>query len=149
VPFILSWSMMDAMSCGAVVLGSATPPVMEMIRDGENGLLADFFDGEGLAEKAVKVLRDPAAHRPLGRAAEEKIKLMYSIEAVIPQMLKMYESVVNRPVIAAPATTAAPTPPVEPIGDIILADSPRVVSAAPGAPTTPLVPSGVVGATNR
>jgi glycosyltransferase involved in cell wall biosynthesis len=151
VPFILSWSMMDAMSCGAVVLGSATPPVMEMIRDGENGLLADFFDAEGLADKAVRALKDPAAHRPLGRAAEEKVKLMYSIEAVIPQMLKMYESVVNRPVIAAPAGTAppSPAPPAEPIGDITLADSPRVVSAAPAVSTTPLVPSGVVGVTNR
>src|SRR5436190_3121513 len=44
VPFVLSWSMMDALSCGAVVLASATTPVREMIRDGENGLLADFFD---------------------------------------------------------------------------------------------------------
>ncbi|HZN65017.1 MAG TPA: glycosyltransferase [Tepidisphaeraceae bacterium] len=111
VPFILSWSLMDAMSCGAVVLGSATPPVVEMIRDGENGLLADFFDAEGLARKAVAVLRDPAEYRPLGRAAEEKVRLMYSTEAVIPQMLKMYESVVNRSVIAAPTSaTELPLP---------------------------------------
>jgi hypothetical protein len=100
--------MMNAMSCGAVVLGSATPPVMEMIRDGENGLLADFFDVEGLARKAVAVLNDPAAYRPLGRAAEEKIQLMYSTEAVVPQMLKLYESVVNRSIITAPEPTAAP-----------------------------------------
>jgi glycosyltransferase involved in cell wall biosynthesis len=96
VPFILSWSLMDAMSCGAVVLGSATAPVMEMIHDGQNGLLADFFDVEGLALKAVQVLRDPAAHRPLGRAAEQTIEEMYSVEAVAPQMLRMYEATINR-----------------------------------------------------
>ena len=42
----------------------------EMIRDGENGLLVDFFDVEALADKAVAVLNDPAAYRPLGRSAE-------------------------------------------------------------------------------
>ena len=107
VPFILSWSLMDAMSCGAVVLGSATAPVMEMIKDGHNGLLADFFDAEGLAAKAAQVLRDPAAHRPLGRAAEEKVKLMYSLEAVIPQMLKMYETVANQPAVTMPQDNGA------------------------------------------
>ena len=144
VPFILSWSLMDAMSCGAVVLGSATPPVMEVIRDGENGLLADFFDAEGLADKAVRALRDPAGHRPLGRAAEEKVKLMYSIEAVIPQMLKMYESVANRPPVGVPTATApasivptvaapavARAAPPAPFGDITIADSPQANAAAP------------------
>jgi glycosyltransferase involved in cell wall biosynthesis len=96
VPFVLSWSMMDALSCGAVVLGSSTPPVREMIRDGENGLLADFFDADEMAEKALKVLADPAAYRPLGRAAEEGIVRDYSLEAVLPRMLKLYEDAVNR-----------------------------------------------------
>jgi glycosyltransferase involved in cell wall biosynthesis len=91
VPFVLSWSMMDAMSCGAVVLGSATLPVQEMIVDGQNGLLADFFNVEQLAEKAVQVLKDPDAFRPLGRAAEEMIAQRYSLEAVLPQMLDLYE----------------------------------------------------------
>ena len=91
VPFVLSWSMMDAMSCGAVVLGSATSPVREMIRDGENGLLADFFDAEEIAAKAVRVLRDPAAHRPLGRAAEQMIEQRYSLDAVLPQMTRLYK----------------------------------------------------------
>jgi glycosyltransferase involved in cell wall biosynthesis len=91
VPFVLSWSMMDAMSCGAVVLGSATSPVKEMIRDGENGLLADFFSPEEFAEKAVAVLKDPGAFRPLGRAAEKMVEEQYSLEAVLPRMLKLYE----------------------------------------------------------
>lgn len=95
VPFVLSWSMMDAMSCGAVVLGSDTAPVREMIRDGENGLLADFFSPEEIAEKAVAVLRDPGKYRGLGRAAEEMIAGGYSLEAVVPEMVGMFEGVVK------------------------------------------------------
>jgi glycosyltransferase involved in cell wall biosynthesis len=91
VPFVLSWSMMDAMSCGAVVLGSATPPVVEMIRDGENGLLADFYDAEGFADKAVAALKGLAGYRALGRAAEQMIEERYSLEAVLPEMLKLYQ----------------------------------------------------------
>jgi glycosyltransferase involved in cell wall biosynthesis len=97
VPFVLSWSMMDAMSCGAVVLGSSTSPVKEMIQHGVNGLLADFFNPQDFAEKAVKVLQDPAAFRPLGRAAEEMITQRYSIDAVMPQMVKLYEDAASQP----------------------------------------------------
>lgn len=96
VPFVLSWSMMNAMSCGAVVLGSATPPVTEMIRDGENGLLADFFDVEDFAARALKVLKDPDAHRPLGRAAEQMIAERYSMEAILPRMVDLYERTASR-----------------------------------------------------
>ncbi len=91
VPFVLSWSLMDAMSCGAVVVGSRTPPVQEMVQDGHNGLLADFFSPEEFAEKVVAVLKDPAGHRPLGRAAERLIADKYSLESVLPRMLTMYE----------------------------------------------------------
>ena len=90
VPFVLSWSMMNAMSCGAVVLGSDTSPVREMITDGQTGLLADFFSPEALADKAITVLKDPAAYRPLGRAAEQLIRDKYSLDAVVPQMIALY-----------------------------------------------------------
>ncbi len=96
VPFVLSWSMMDAMSCGAVVLGSQTPPVAEMIRDGETGLLTPFFDVDGMVMKALQVLRDPAEFRPIGRAAEAAIVERYSLDAVLPRMIALYESTVNR-----------------------------------------------------
>jgi glycosyltransferase involved in cell wall biosynthesis len=112
VPFVLSWSMMDAMSCGAVVLGSATSPIKEMIRDGENGLLADFFKPEEFAAKAVKVLENPDEFRPLGRAAEQTIQEKYSLEAVLPQMLQMYEDARNMP--AEPAREPHPEPPPPP-----------------------------------
>ncbi len=96
VPFVLSWSMVNAMSCGAVVLGSATPPVMELIRDGETGLLADFFDVQDFASKAVGVLKDPDAYRPLGRAAEKLIEDRYSMEITLPRMVDLYEKTVAK-----------------------------------------------------
>ncbi len=98
VPFVLSWSMMDAMSCGAVVLGSDTAPVREMIRDGHNGLLANLFDAQAMADKAVRVLQNPDAFRPLGRAAEQMIESNYSVQAVLPKMLEMYERATALPV---------------------------------------------------
>ncbi len=91
VPFVLSWSMMNAMACGAVVLGSDTAPVREMIRHGENGLLAGFYDVDRLTELALQVLDDPAAHRPLGEAAMQMIHERYTLEKCLPQMLELYE----------------------------------------------------------
>jgi glycosyltransferase involved in cell wall biosynthesis len=122
VPFVLSWSMMDAMSCGAVVLGSSTAPVREMIRDGENGLMADFFDTDALAAKAVEALRDPAAARALGRAAEQMIVERYSLEAVLPRMLQMYERAAS---IKLQGWLPPPPTPVPP---------PRVIPSAPTRP---------------
>src|SRR5262249_51323238 len=116
VPFVLSWSMMDAMSCGAVVLGSNTSPVKEMIRDGENGLLADFFSPEDFAQKAVAVLKDPNQYRPLGRAAEQMSTEKYSLEAVLPRMLQLYEDAkkITTGELAHPLATGAVTPIQEP-----------------------------------
>ena len=91
VPFVLSWSVLDAMACGCVVLGSDTAPVREVISDGRNGLLRGFHDVEGLAEAAVEVLKDPAAHRELGAAARRTVEERYSLDTVLPQMLELYE----------------------------------------------------------
>ncbi|MDD5168551.1 MAG: glycosyltransferase family 4 protein, partial [Syntrophales bacterium] len=50
-PFVLSWSMMEAMSAGCLIVASRTPPVMEMIEDGVNGMLVDFFSPREIADK--------------------------------------------------------------------------------------------------
>lgn len=92
IPFVLSWSMMNAMACGAVVVGSDTAPVREMIRPGHNGFLADFFSPEQIAEGTLRVLADPGAFANIRHNAARFIQDRYSLEAVLPQLLDLYES---------------------------------------------------------
>ena len=96
VPFVLSWSMMNALACGAVVVGSDTAPVQEMIVHGENGFLADFFEAEAIAAQALAVLREPRAFDHVRENAIRMIKEKYSLEAVLPQMLDLYRSTVSQ-----------------------------------------------------
>lgn len=58
-PFVLSWSMLEAMSTGCLIVGSDTAPVTEIIKDGENGLLVDFFSPKNIAERIDEVLNHP------------------------------------------------------------------------------------------
>lgn len=89
-PFVLSWSLMDALACGATVMASDTAPVREMIRDGENGLLFDFFDIEAAAKLANQVLSELDSFADLGLLATEMIPSRYSLDVCLPQMLHLY-----------------------------------------------------------
>ncbi len=95
VPFVLSWSLMDALACGCTVLASNTAPVLEMIADGENGLLVNFFDVEGLARWAVDVLRDPLAFRFLGERGAALVSERYALEVTLPRLVGLFERVVR------------------------------------------------------
>ena len=77
--YVLSWSLIQAMSTGCTILGSATPPLQEVIEDGVHGLPNDFADVEGLPAARRQVLRDPGQYRPLGEAARHAC---WSVESV-------------------------------------------------------------------
>ncbi|MDB5959512.1 MAG: glycosyl transferase family 1, partial [Massilia sp.] len=68
-PFVLSWSMLEAMACGCLLVGSDTAPVREAVQEGANGLLCDFFDHAALAERVLAVLRSPHDYAHLRAAA--------------------------------------------------------------------------------
>ncbi len=70
-PFVLSWSFIEAMSAGCAIIGSDTPPVMEVLRDGENGLAVDFFSPGDIADKVDHILDHPDRRADLRIAARE------------------------------------------------------------------------------
>lgn len=92
VPFVLSWSMLNAMACGATILASDTPPVREMIQQGVNGVLFDFFDVDALAEYAHQLLERRDEYRILGQRAATLIRDQYSVDVCLPKMVQLYES---------------------------------------------------------
>ncbi len=96
VPFVLSWSLLDAMACGCAVVASDTEPVREVVRHGENGILVDFFDHEGLAAAALDVSGSPGAYVHLRRAAEETVRADYALDQTLPRLVELYEGITGR-----------------------------------------------------
>lgn len=91
VPFVLSWSMLEAMSAGCLVIGSRTAPVEEVIRHGENGLLVDFFDKEQLADAVDQVLNAPDRLQPLRDAARNTIVQRYPLSQGIAAYREIFK----------------------------------------------------------
>lgn len=81
-PFVLSWSLLEAMSAGAAVVASDTPPVREAIRDGETGVLFPFFDTAALAEAVAALAADPARRARLGANARAFARATYDLKTV-------------------------------------------------------------------
>lgn len=94
-PFVLSWSMLEAMSCGALVVGSRTAPVADVIEDGANGLLVDFFDVGGLAERVSDVLAKPARYDAMRLAARQTVLERFDLRSVcLPAYARLLEECV-------------------------------------------------------
>ncbi len=93
-PFVLSWSMIEAMGCEALVIGSATPPVEEVVRHEENGLLVPFHDVAKLAATVVDALANPDRYVPLRRAARRTLLQRYDLHSVcLPQQVALFDAV--------------------------------------------------------
>jgi len=96
-PFVLSWSMLDAMAAGCVVIASATEPVREVMRDGETGVFVDFFDVKGIAEKVEAALGEPNVYQAMRAQTRETIEENLDLKWVcLPRQIRLVESMLRR-----------------------------------------------------
>lgn len=96
-PFVLSWSMLEAMAAGCHVVASATAPVQEVIRDGMNGTLVDFFDVAGWSRTLTRALAEPDSFAPQRRAARATVLEQYDLQSVcLPRMVAFVEGFAPR-----------------------------------------------------
>jgi glycosyltransferase involved in cell wall biosynthesis len=98
MPFVLSWSFMEAMAAGCLVLGSRTAPVEEMLVEGENGFFTDFFDPVQIAQDVERALSHPD-RQAVRRAARQTILDRYDLTQCLQQQLSLIETVSGKPIV--------------------------------------------------
>ncbi len=89
VPFVLSWSCVEALATGCLVIGSDTPPVREVIDPGVNGLLVPMFDPAAIAARTVEALAARQQLLPLRRAARAMAIDRYALDRCLPKQLDL------------------------------------------------------------
>ncbi|MGH1464666.1 MAG: glycosyltransferase family 4 protein [Cognatishimia sp.] len=95
-PFVLSWSLLESMSCGACILASDTAPLREVIAQNETGRLVDFFDTSGLVAQLDELLDDPQTRSRLGANARKLVQERYDLETVcLPKQLEWIDRLYN------------------------------------------------------
>ncbi|KAF0178795.1 MAG: glycosyltransferase [Hyphomonadaceae bacterium] len=92
-PFVLSWSLLEAMSAGCLVIASDTAPVREAVQHECNGLMVDFFDVEALSGRLVDALAAPDRYRAMRAQARADALARYDLSTVcLPRMVTLAES---------------------------------------------------------
>ncbi len=106
-PFVLSWSLLEAMACGCLVVGSRTPPVEEVIRHEENGLLVDFFDAPKIAAAVDEALARREDLASMRQRARETVLASYDLKRIcLPAQLRMVADLQGNSQ-GSPTTTAS------------------------------------------
>jgi glycosyltransferase involved in cell wall biosynthesis len=91
-PFVLSWSLLEALSTGCLVIGSDTAPVREILTNNKNGLLVPFFDIQQLAERVIEALAYPQRFNALRAQARQTILDRYDMARIcLPKMTALIQ----------------------------------------------------------
>ena len=94
-PFVMSWSLLEAMACGCAVVGSNTAPVREAIRHGHNGLLVDFFSPADLAAAVAELLQDRERAVTFGQAARRTVEATYDLDTCVTRQVALMDLVAS------------------------------------------------------
>ena len=95
VPFVLSWSMLEAMAAGCIVIGSNTAPVVEVIEHGKNGFLTDFFDVQKMVDSICEVLENNTKLGHIRQNARNTICEQYPVNKSIMQYEQLFNSLLK------------------------------------------------------
>ena len=96
-PFVLSWSLLEAMSVGCAIVASDTQPLHEAIKDNETGRLVNFFEAQELIYSVCSLLDDPEARKRLGENAREFARANYDLRSVcLPKQIQWVEMVAQK-----------------------------------------------------
>lgn len=141
-PFVLSWSMIEAMSAGCLLVASNTAPVREVIQDGINGLLADFFSPQEIADRVEEALDHPELVADLRRKARETVLTHYDLASLLPQHVQWIQQELAEPLLfslAPEAIAPVASPDQAPVPDAAIATpQPCPESSEPPVPSQAL-----------
>ncbi|MUG96953.1 glycosyltransferase [Scytonema sp. UIC 10036] len=87
-PFVLSWSMLEVLSAGCLLVASDTAPVTEVIQDGVNGLLVNFFSAGEICDRICEALQYPEKMAAIRERARQTILEHYDLSQLLPQHLR-------------------------------------------------------------
>jgi glycosyltransferase involved in cell wall biosynthesis len=103
-PFVLSWSFIEALASGCLVVASATPPVLEVLEDGVNGLAVDFFSIRALANRIESALEEPQRFKAMRDAARATAVRQFDLnKVVLPRWKTLFDDLIHhrRPALDA------------------------------------------------
>jgi glycosyltransferase involved in cell wall biosynthesis len=95
-PFMLSWSFVEALASGCLIVGSSTPPVLEVLQDRANGLTVDFFSPQQIAGRIDEVLEHPDRMQDLRDAARQTAVDQFDLtRRILPRWQALFDDMVK------------------------------------------------------
>jgi glycosyltransferase involved in cell wall biosynthesis len=83
-------SALEALASGVPVIAANTGGIVEVVRDGETGILCPVGDVEGMARGAVEILRDPTRWLAMSTAAAADARERFGLDAIVGQYEALY-----------------------------------------------------------
>lgn len=95
-PFVLSWSLREAMAAGCSIVASDTAPVREFLTDGENARLVPFLQPDSIADGVLELLEDRALAQTFGRRARQSACTHFDLHDYLQQYKALIDDNVCR-----------------------------------------------------